>query len=149
MLSLPAVSAGPKGHMPSSPRGPSCRWRIVATDDDPELLNFVVLTLREAGHCVFAAYDGDSACELALYLPQLDLLITNTRLATLTAGQLIRRVREMKPTLPILHLGNPLTENGPLGSVPGLREPFSSAQLLSAVEAIVLNRRGPKDPPAS
>ena len=37
--------------------------RIVASDDDPMLLAFVVATLRDAGHCVFAAYDTDAACE--------------------------------------------------------------------------------------
>ena len=59
--------------------------RIVVTDDDPSLLTFVVTTLRDAGHCVFAAYDGDSACELALAIPELDLLVTNTRLGTVSA----------------------------------------------------------------
>jgi hypothetical protein len=45
---------------------------------------FLVTTLRDAGHCVFAAYDGDSACELALIVPQVDLLVTNTRIGSLT-----------------------------------------------------------------
>jgi DNA-binding response OmpR family regulator len=40
-------------------------WRIVVTDDDPKLMTFLVSTLRSAGHCVFAASDGNSACELA------------------------------------------------------------------------------------
>ena len=62
--------------MPYQPLPP---WRIVVTDDDPQLMTFLVTTLRSAGHCVFAAYDGNSACELALLIPDLDLLITNTR----------------------------------------------------------------------
>ena len=59
-----------------SPR-PAKPWRIVATDYDPKLLDLVVITLRDAGHCVFAAYDGESACELALLIPELDLLVTH------------------------------------------------------------------------
>jgi DNA-binding response OmpR family regulator len=123
------------------PLVPPMPWRIVATDDDPALLAVVVTTLRDAGHCVFAAYDGDSACEIALLIPELQLLITNTRLGTVSGRELIRRVRQEKPELPILHLGEPLPEaDGLLMDVPTLREPFTSEQLLAAVEAVVGRR---------
>lgn len=122
---------------PSSP-GPPRPWRIVATDDDPQLLTLVVTTLRDAGHCVFAAYDGDAACEIALLIPDLQLLITNTRLGTTSARELISLVRQDKPELPILHVGEPLSEaDDLLGDVPTLREPFTPEQLLAAVEALV------------
>jgi DNA-binding response OmpR family regulator len=123
--------------------GPSRPWRIVATDDDPALLALAVTTLRNAGHCVFAAYDADSACEIALLIPDLHLLITNTRLGTTSSRELIRRVRQEKPELPILHLGEPVLEaDGLLPDVPTLREPFTPEQLLAAVEALV----GKRDP---
>jgi DNA-binding response OmpR family regulator len=113
-------------------------WHIVVTDDDPEQLVRVVATLRDAGHCVFSAYDGDSACELALLIPDLQLLITNTRLGTESARELIRCVREEKPQLPILHVGEPLPDpEGLLGDVPSLLEPFTAEQLLTAVTALV------------
>jgi len=118
--------------------GPPGPWRIVATDDDPQLLAWVVTCLRNAGHCVFAAYDGDSACEIALLIPDLQLLITNTRLGTMSSRELIRRVRREKPELPILHVGDPVPEaEGLLLDVPTLREPFTPEQLLTAVEALV------------
>lgn len=43
--------------------------RIVVIDHDLNLMAFLVATLRDAGHCVFAAQDGDSACELAFRFP--------------------------------------------------------------------------------
>ncbi len=117
------------------------RWRVVATDDDPRLLDQIVSALRDAGHCVFAAYDGDSACELALIIPDLDLLVTNTRLGTVSAVELIRRVREVKPHLPILHVGAPLPDkDGLLHDVPNVREPFTAAQLLAEAAALVAKR---------
>ena len=67
--------------------------RIVVTDDDPKLLTAIVQILSDAGHNVFAAYDGLSACELAEYIPNLDLVISNTRMKTLKAPELIQRVR--------------------------------------------------------
>lgn len=121
--------------------GPPRPWRIVVTDDDPKLVAFAVTTLRDAGHCVFAAYDGESACEIALLIPDLQLLITNTRLGTMSSRELIKRVRREKPELPILHVGGPLQEADELLlDVPTLREPFTADQLLAAVEALVGRR---------
>ena len=54
-------------------------WRIIVTDDDTSKLFSVTQTLRDAGMCVFAAYDGQSALELVIELPFVDLLVTNTR----------------------------------------------------------------------
>lgn len=122
--------------MAGSPGQGAC-WRIVATDDDPLLLSVIVTTLRDAGHCVFAAFDGDSACELALIIPDLNLLITNTRLGTESARSLIKRVREERPELPILHVGEPLADTeGLLRDVPSLREPFTPEQLLVVVSGL-------------
>jgi DNA-binding response OmpR family regulator len=116
-------------------------WRIIVTDDDPKLVAFLVTTLRDDGNCVFAAYDVDSACELALLITEVDLLITNTRLGTETSRELIRSVRMERPELPILHVGERLpNSDGLLDDVPNLPEPFSAAQLLARVRELILGR---------
>ena len=118
-------------------------WRIVVTDDDPKLMAFLVGTLRDAGHCVFAAYDGNSACELTLLLPDLDLLVTNTRWGTVSNRELIRLVRSKKPELPILHIGEPMPNpDGLLDDVPALRQPFTADQLLGKVRDLVAHQSG-------
>jgi DNA-binding response OmpR family regulator len=122
---------------------PSRPWRIVVTDDDPALMAFLVATLRDAGHCVFAAYDGDSACELALLIPELDLLVTNTRWGVVTNRQLIKLVRSKRPELPILHIGDPMPNpDGLLDDVPALRLPFTADQLLGKVRELVAHQSG-------
>jgi hypothetical protein len=93
--------------------------------------------LREAGHGVFAAYDGLAACELAEYIPDLDLVISNTRLGNLNAPELIGRVRACKPWLAILHVGDPLPSGGPLADVPTIREPFTAVELMDAIGALL------------
>ena len=119
----------------------SAYCRIVATDDDPKLLEFLVTTLRDAGYCVFAAFDAESACELALSLTELDLMITNTRLGTVSARDLIRAVRQQKPDLPILHVGDPLpNSDGLLDDVPSLSEPITAEDLLAAVGRLLPRR---------
>ena len=115
--------------------------RIVAADDDPMLLAFVAATLRDAGHCVFAAYNADSACELALQLDDVDLMITNTRLGTVSARELIGAVRREKPDLPILHIGERLPNpDGLLDDVPNLPEPFTAETLLAVVRQLLARR---------
>jgi CheY-like chemotaxis protein len=119
-------------------------WRIVVTDDDPNLMTFLVATLRDAGHCVFAAYDGDSACELALLIPDLALLITNTRWGVVSNRELIRLVRSERPGLPILHIGEPMPNpDGLLDDVPALQQPFTADQLLGKVRDLVAHPVGP------
>lgn len=107
---------------------------IVATDDDPKMLSLVTKTLRDAGYTVFALYNGLSACQATTSLAVLDLLITNSRMADLGAPELIRRVRQVKPDLLILHLGDPLPAgDAALAGVPGLREPYTPERLLMVV----------------
>ena len=114
---------------------------IVVTDYDPDNLQHLTTPLREAGHCVFAAYDGDSAFELVCQLPQIDLLITNTRLAGLDGAKLMRQTRQLLPDLPILHVAHEQQEADitPPG-VPTLGEPFTPNQLLIAVGSLLANR---------
>lgn len=113
-------------------------WRIIATDDNTSKLTALTQTLRDAGHCVFAAYDGQSALELVVQLPNIDLLITNTRLGVMDGFELMRRVRELKPGLPILHVVHRKDPEGdtPPG-VPVLREPFTPNQLLLAIGSLL------------
>ena len=106
---------------------------------------FLIGTLRQAGHCVFAAYDGNSACELALLIPDLDLLITNTRWGVVSNRELIRLVRTKRPGLPILHIGDPMPNpDGLLDDVPALREPFTPEQLLEKARELVAQQWAPR-----
>jgi CheY-like chemotaxis protein len=88
------------------PAPPSHRdgWRIIVTDNKPAMVCTLTTTLRSAGHCVFAAYDGVAALELFVQLPGIDLLITNTYLGIVQGPELVRRVRKIRPDLPILHV---------------------------------------------
>jgi DNA-binding response OmpR family regulator len=108
---------------------------ILATDDDPKLLAAVTYTLRDAGYTVFAIYNAIYAVEAALQVPRLDLLVANTRLQGMSIVDLIRSVREVKPDLPILHVGEPLDDSFP--GVANLREPWTDEQLLSLVGELV------------
>ena len=126
------------------PPGPR---QIVVTDDDPKLMAFLVDTLRGAGHSVFATFDADSACVLALILPDLDLVVTNTRWGTVSNRELIRLVRSKRPGLPILHIGAPMPNpDGLLDGVPALPEPFTANQLLEKVRELMTQQWASRHP---
>lgn len=113
----------------------SAAGKIVATDDDPQLLAALTYTLRKAGYTVFAIYNGLYATEAALRVPRVDLIVANTRIQGISVVELIRRVREATPDLPILHIGEPLSESFP--RVANLREPWTQERLLELVEELV------------
>jgi CheY-like chemotaxis protein len=128
--------------MPPPAPSPNDGWRILVTDDNPTKLYALTQTLRDAGHCVFAAYDGESALELVTLLPELDLLITNTRLGHVDGPELMRRSRALKANLPILHVAHDQAgDDGVPPNVPTLREPFTPNQLLTAIQTLMAGRR--------
>jgi CheY-like chemotaxis protein len=144
-LPRPAVVAGSKGLQVIPParvlfnKGP----HVVIADEKPELLDFMVGTLRGADYCVFQAYDGLAAYELALSLRTIDLLITDTKMPGLNGPELIRQVRRELPDLPILYVRNqddaPGLPDGLPADVPTLAEPFTAEQLLAAVHRLVVD----------
>jgi CheY-like chemotaxis protein len=123
--------------MSSPVRAPHGGPHIVIADEVPQLLDFMVRTLRHADYCVFQAYDGLSAYELTLGLRVVDLLISNTKMPGLSGAQLIRQVRQQLPALPIIYVRNrgdggpPMTDFPP--DVVTLEDPFTQEQLLAAV----------------
>jgi CheY-like chemotaxis protein len=87
---------------------------------------------------VFAAYDGQSALEMIVQLPFIDLLVTNTRLGVVDGPELMRRVRELRPEMPILHIIHDGGSDGDTSpEVLNLREPFTSDRLLTAVRSLL------------
>ena len=120
------------------PPRPRDGWRIIVTDTKPAMIRTLTATLRAAGQCVFAASDGEAALELFVQLPDIDLLITNTQLGAVHGPELVRRVRMIRPDLPILHVlraGDPDSDM-PL-DVLTLREPFTPNQLLLKVGSLL------------
>ena len=121
----------------SVPPGRRNGRRIIVTDDNPTKLYALTQTLRDAGHCVFAAYDGESALELVVLLADVDLLITNTRLGLVDGAELMRRTGGFRPDLPILHASHDgMAVDTPAG-VLTMSEPFSPNELLHAVRHLL------------
>src|SRR4051794_23422686 len=104
---------------------------IIVADEDRAAVAFILKTLREDGHAVFHAYDVLSAVQLALQIPPVDLVISNTKVEGIDGVGLILRLRKDRPNVPIIYLANtgrstPDIEASLPPDVPIIREPFTA-----------------------
>ncbi|MCA1791271.1 MAG: response regulator [Thioalkalivibrio sp.] len=131
-----APAATPAADLPvDAPPG-----RILLVDDEPVLLQMTEKILRRLGHDVTAAPNGAAALDvLASAAEAIDLVITDLTMPTMGGAELIRRIRQTRPDLPvILTSGFADTPEGrSLGSAEGvsfLAKPFTHQELAQAVE---------------
>jgi DNA-binding response OmpR family regulator len=111
-------------------------------DDEPAVRALVVRALQEAGYGVVAVRDGEAGLEAAKSagIPY-DLVVTNSYMPTMSGEQLIGHLRELFPSLPILHLDDLSHPLGPHAEkVPTLYKPFSITGLLEAVALAMAER---------
>jgi CheY-like chemotaxis protein len=123
-------------------RAPFRGRRIVICDDNALLISVTGL-LRRSGYCVFQAYDAQAARELCSELPNVALLILNTKETGTDTPSLVREIREQHPSLPVLHIGMSALAGLP-SDVPTLAETVTADQLLSSVGALAPERRSTK-----
>ena len=109
--------------------------RILVVEDDPLIREFVVEALRDEGHFVIHAANGEQALEWCRKRIA-DVLITDIRLPGEVDGWKIAECcREFDPDLPVIYA----TGYSPVDArpVPGslcLRKPYHPADMVRAVQ---------------
>jgi len=114
--------------------------RILVVEDEPLLREGLVDLLEGAGHHVEAVADGQKALARGAD-PAFQLLILDLMLPRVNGIEVCKRLRELRPELPILMLTALGSEHE---KVVGLRsgaddyvtKPFSTPELLARVEAL-------------
>ncbi len=129
--------------------GPPCQpLRILVAEDEPLAAMVVEEILLELGHAVTLAGDGQAALEIAEHTP-FDILVTDLAMPRLPGWELIPRLRETRPYLPIVVMtgylppgvASTLDAAGP-GPLVLLQKPFDLGTLIDAVWAV----SRPRDP---
>jgi two-component system OmpR family response regulator len=118
--------------------------RILVIEDDPEAQRYLVKGLKEAGHVIDEAGDGETGLTLALSRPY-DVAIVDRMLPKLDGLKLVAQMREERNNTPVLFL-SALSEVD--DRVKGLRaggddyltKPYAFAELLARVDALVRRR---------
>jgi CheY-like chemotaxis protein len=115
--------------------------RILVVDDEPMVRALIARALSDEGYEVVAVANGRDALDAARGAQAaFDLIITNNYMPGLSGAELISRVREDFPNLPILHVDD-ITRRGripPLPSdIPTIYKPFSIGALRAAVKDLL------------
>ncbi|RIK74512.1 MAG: DNA-binding response regulator [Planctomycetota bacterium] len=121
---------------------------VLTIEDDAPIRRGIADALAFAGYSVLEAGDGDKGCQMALRR-EIDLLLLDMVLPGKSGLDILREVRNARPTLPVIILSARGEEND---RVSGLRlgaddyvvKPFGVSELLARVEAVL--RRSPSRP---
>jgi CheY-like chemotaxis protein len=115
--------------------------RILVVDDEPMVRALIARALSDAGYEVVAVADGQAALDAARGAEvEFDLIVTNNYMPGLNGPELIARVRQDFPSLPILHIDDisrKRLDQGLPGDVPTVYKPFSVATLRKAVQELL------------
>ena len=118
--------------------------RILVAEDDPNLAEGLVQSLRTAGYAVNSVRSGEEA-DAALESNEFDLLILDIGLPRTSGLEVLRRLRARKSALPVLLLTalNSVSDRVAgldAGADDYLAKPFDLAELKARVRALI--RRG-------
>ena len=114
--------------------------RILVVEDEPALREGLSDLLSEAGHKVEAVGDGERGLARASD-PSIELLLLDLMLPKMDGIEVCRRVRELRPALPILMLTALGSEDDAVrgltaGADDYVTKPFGTRELLARVESI-------------
>ncbi|HVT29602.1 MAG TPA: response regulator transcription factor [Lacipirellulaceae bacterium] len=122
--------------------------RVLTIEDDAAIRRGIVDALRFAGYEVLEAANGSDGCTVAVSR-EYDLLLLDMVLPGKSGLEILRAVRNARPTLPVIILSARGEERDrvtglKLGADDYVVKPFSVDELLARVEAVL--RRSPSRP---
>jgi len=123
--------------------------KILAVDDDLDLLKVIAFALRQAGYLVLEARDGPTAID-TFERERPDLVILDVNMPRLNGFEVLKRIRAGGSSTPVMMLTVRSAEEDQvrgldLGADDYLAKPFSPRTLLARVRAL-LRRAGVERP---
>ena len=113
----------------------SRQLKILLVDDEALVLMGTADMLKDLGHSVVEASSGAEALSILEGGEVFDLLMTDFNMPSMTGGQLIEKVKVMRPDLPALIVSgySDLKDRVSVEGVERLQKPFTTAQLSLSV----------------
>ena len=111
---------------------------ILVIDDEPHVLAVLNGVLIRNGYHVITAHHGLEAIDRLRDSPSLeiDLLLVDLALPDLNGVEVVRRIHELRPGIPVLYLSGLFSSDVAASSEPGihhLAKPFNPQQLVEEV----------------
>jgi DNA-binding response OmpR family regulator len=118
---------------------------LLLIDDDPALSELLADYLREAGHTVHQAFDGEEGLR-AFYAVQPELVLLDVTMPRRDGWQALSRIRELAPTPVVMITARNEEDNVlqgfALGADDYLTKPFSFAELAARVQSVLKRVQG-------
>jgi two-component system cell cycle response regulator CpdR len=118
--------------------------RILVVDDEPMVRALIARALTDEGYEVVAVADGRAALDAARGAKaEFDMIVTNNYMPGLSGPELIERIRQDFPRLPILHIDDVARRDQAKKLPPDVStiyKPFSVAALTRAVRELLERR---------
>jgi PAS domain S-box-containing protein len=126
-----------EGRAPAVPGG---KGVVLMVEDEPQVRTLTIRVLSQLGYDVLAAEDGSEALALAAaHHGPIALLLTDMVMPRMGGGELVRRMRELHPDLPVLLMSGYSEElvAAEHPDHPFLAKPFTPAELAEAVGRVL------------
>ena len=114
---------------------------VMVVDDENVLLTMAETVLSEYGYCVLTANSGHKALAiLSRGDVQVDLIITDLVMPTMSGRELIERVRRLAPGTRIMSTSGYVLPADKQTGTPYLQKPFTSRELLAKVKQVLTSK---------
>jgi signal transduction histidine kinase/CheY-like chemotaxis protein len=114
---------------------------VMVVDDENVLLTMAETVLSEYGYCVLTANSGHKALAiLSRGDVQVDLIITDLVMPTMSGRELIERVRRLAPGTRIMSTSGYVLPADKQTGTPYLQKPFTSRELLAKVKQVLASK---------
>ncbi|SEI55637.1 PAS domain-containing sensor histidine kinase [Pseudomonas sp. NFR16] len=141
-LWLPVSVATPEQSVPlnegaSDGEARSMPLKVLFVDDDPLVLMSTKAMIEDLGHQVVTANSGDEALTVISDHVDVDLVITDHIMPSMTGTELARHIARLDPALPVI-IASGFTDNPTLTTVTTQRlpKPFNQLELARAIASI-------------
>ena len=113
--------------------------KILVAEDEAIVRLLVAETLRNCGHAVLEAGDGQSALDLIQEYADLDLVVSDIRLPKMDGFSVARLARQLRPGLRLLFLTGYVRAELPSELMPAviMRKPFDPDDLARKVTGML------------
>lgn len=114
--------------------------RILVVDDNESLRELIEEVLQRQGYSIVQAENGAAAMKILCNDAQFDAIVSDISMPDLDGLRLTRLVRHQYPHIPVIIASAyyyQIKHARALGAVQHLHKPFSNAQLVEVVDAVV------------
>ncbi len=142
LVRLPLIEQGGELAPDDSPVDVAARGKglVLMVEDEPQVRALTSRVLTQLGYDVLAAEDGTEALALAAsHHGPIALLLTDMVMPRMGGGELVRRMRELHPDIPVLLMSGYSEElvAAEHPDHPFLAKPFTPAELAEAVRRVL------------